>query len=93
MLTVEEFVEKFIDEDGEVSLPRTCYIQEENIVDSKLLLCIEVWKKDEQFFEVTYAQDNSGYWDDGESYPPIVAEVFPEEVTITKYVKRTKDAN
>lgn len=93
MFTVEEFAEKFIDEDGEVDLPRYCMVHDEENIEHKLVCYIEVWEHGTQFFEVTYARDNSGYWSDGERYPPTVAEVFPVEVKSIKYVERTKDAN
>ena len=93
MLTVEEFVKKFMNEDDEVDLPRYYMVQDENYVEHKLAYYVEVWKQGTQFFEVTYARDNAGYRGDTETYPPTVAEVFPVEVTVTKYTERTKDAD
>lgn len=93
MLTVEEFVKKFIDEDYEVDLPRYCMVHDEEHIEHKLVIYVEVWKHGTQFFEVTRTRDNVGYWGDGESYPPTVAEVFPIEVKSIEYVERTKDAN
>ena len=89
MITVEEFVEKFIDEDDGVDLPRSCMVHDEEYIDHKSVIYVEVWKHGTQFFEVTFTRDNSGYWSDGESYPPTVDEVFPEEVTVIKYVAKT----
>ena len=88
MITVEDFVKKFNKYD-EVDLPKECLVHKEEFIEHKMVLNIAVWKYGEHFFEVTYARDNSGYWSDGESYPPTVAEVFPEEVTVIKYVAKT----
>lgn len=88
MITVEDFEKKF-NANYEVILPKECLVHEEEFIKHKMVLNIAVWKYGEQFFEVTYVRDNSGYWSDGESYLPTVAEVFPEEVTVIKYVAKT----
>ena len=80
MITVNEFVEEFIDEDGEVSLPRSCYLQEEGAIDHELIVFVEIWKYNEQFFEVTY----------DEKYAPTVVEVVPKEKTVIVYVAKEK---
>ena len=36
-----------------------------------------------RYFDVTFTRDNSGYWSDGESYPPEIIEVVPVEVVKT----------
>ena len=89
MITVEEFVKKFMDEDDEVDLPRSRMVHDEEHIEHKLVCYVEVWEHGTQFFEVTRTRDNSGYWSDGERYPPTVAEVFPEEVTVIRYVAKT----
>lgn len=90
MFTVKDFKKK-LNQFDEVDLPPECLVHEEEYIDGKLLFNIVVWKHGEQFFEMTYTRDNSGYWGEGENYPPEVTEVFPIEVTTTKYVERTKN--
>ena len=92
MFTVEDF-EKLFNKYDEVNLPPECVVHEEEHIDHKLVLHTIVWKYGEQFFEVIYAKDNAGYWGDGGSHPPIVAEVFPKEVTVTKYVTKEDNAD
>lgn len=91
-MTIDEFEEKFI-EDGEVKLPQSAIVYEDESIEHKLVISTVVWEYFGQFFEVTYTKDNSGYWRDGESYPPTVAEVFPKEVTVTKYVTKEDNAD
>ena len=38
-----------------------------------------------KYFDVTFTSDNSGYWSDGESYPPEITEVVPVEVVKTEW--------
>jgi hypothetical protein len=90
MITADEFKEKFIDEDGEVSLPRSCYLQEEGTIDHELIVCVEIWKYNEQFFAVTYTQDDTYDNSYGEVYPLTVVEVVPKEKTIIVYIAKDK---
>ena len=38
-----------------------------------------------RYFEVTFFRDNTGYWSDGESYPPEIIEVVHEQVVMTMW--------
>ena len=86
MITVEEFIEKFM-EDDEVYLPTSALVYKDESIEHKFVVYTKVFKHFGQFFEVTTSRDNTGYWGDGEKYPPIVTEVFPKEVTTTIYVE------
>lgn len=38
-----------------------------------------------RYFDVTFKSDNTGYWIDGESYPPEIIEVVPKQVVKTEW--------
>jgi len=86
MITVEEFKLKYLPE-GEIEnlVGADCVYTSGDIVEHKMVYNTEVWKVDDQFFEVMYSRSNSGYWGDSESYDPEVYEVFPYTFTETRY--------
>jgi len=84
-ITADEFKKQFLIDD-EIDLPRENRVSLSEAIEHKLVILTEVWKHNDQFFEVCYCRDNTGYWGDGENYEPEVYEVFPKLITKTIYV-------
>lgn len=96
-MTAEEFYEKYVNEDndnewgecypdtGEITLMTS---DEETSHKTCYTTSVYKYVPTEEFFEVTWTRDNSGYWSDGERYPGTVRKVKPvtSVVTVTNYV-------
>lgn len=90
-ITADEFLALYNEYDGE---PEDCpqvYTGPEQ-VEMKLMYQELVFQRGKQHFQITLSEDNTGYWGDGNSYPPECVEVVPQTKEITVYVPRLSKA-
>ena len=92
-MTPVEFFEEFMADDPAEGpdLPALhCVYTSDDVVWRKSVSSYQVWKYEGQYFKVTYSRSNSGYWSDGETYDPVVTEVFPYTFTETRYSEKNE---
>lgn len=89
-MNIQEFQDKYY-EDGEVwGEDGTIKLIEQGAEQCEHKTCwnSNVYQVADEYFEVTFSRDNSGYWSDGERYDPEFRKVVPrvKVVTVTEWV-------
>jgi hypothetical protein len=88
-MNVQEFKEKYIDEDGWVETGGDVSVVEigDSIVEHKQVYSTNVYAVGDEYFAVDYTRDNTGYWSDGGSdYEAYVRKVIPTIIAKTAWV-------
>lgn len=82
-MMLDEFIANHY-EDGEIysyddNISFQCIDHGHDVVDMKRVFRISIYQLvgTDEYFEITEIRDNSGYWQDGESYEPEFRKVFP----------------
>lgn len=88
-MNAQEFKKNYLgDDDYDECVGEGCTLVEEGDwqIEHKTQYKTNIYSVGEEYFAVDFSRDNSGYWSDGETYPPEVRKVEPK--TETKVIVR-----